>query len=88
MDWLPVVEVVSIITTIGLTLMGWWVNAQAKSQEKISDDLKCVANDLKRLEVKLPTEYARKEDINNRLDKIDSTLERLFDKLDEKADRA
>ena len=40
-----------------------------------------------KIEVDLPTNYVRKVDIDARLDKIDNVLERIFDKLDEKADK-
>jgi len=49
--------------------------------------VKSLKNDIKDIEVALPTSYVRKEDINGRFDKIDNVLERIFDKLDEKADK-
>lgn len=63
-----------------LVAIGWWC-------KEIWDSVKSLKEDIKDIEVSLPTSYVRKEDINSRLDKIDNVLERIFDKLDEKADK-
>lgn len=63
-----------------LVAIGWWC-------KEIWDSVKSLKEDIKKIEVSLPTSYVRKEDINVRLDKIDNVLERIFDKLDEKADK-
>ena len=43
--------------------------------------------DLKDLEVKLPETYAMKIDIDKRFDRIEVTLERIYEKLESKADK-
>jgi len=43
--------------------------------------------DIKAIEIDLPKHYVSKADIESRLDKIDATLERIFDKLESKADK-
>jgi hypothetical protein len=43
--------------------------------------------DIKALEIDLPKNYVSKKDIESRFDKIDATLERLFDRLENKADK-
>ena len=63
-----------------LTGIGWWCR-------EIWDSVKQLKDDLKRIEVDLPSTYVQKSDINSRLDKIDGVLERIFDKLDEKVDK-
>ena len=73
----------SIFNLIGgaiLVAVGWWC-------KEIWDSVKALAKDVKAIEVDLPTNYVRKVDIDARLDKIDNVLERIFDKLDEKADK-
>ena len=40
-----------------------------------------------RSEIDLPKSYVSKSEINTRFDKIDSILERIFDKLDSKVDK-
>ena len=61
--------------------IGWWC-------KEIWDSVKALAKDVKAIEVDLPTHYVQKVDINQRFDKIDNVLERIFDKLDEKADKS
>lgn len=60
--------------------VGWWCR-------EIWDSVKALRADVKQIEVNLPTNYVTKSEIESRLDKIDQVLERIFDKLDEKADK-
>lgn len=60
--------------------IGWWC-------KEIWGAVKDLKEDVKRIEVDLPTTYVRRKDIEIRFDKIDTVLERIFDKLDEKADK-
>jgi hypothetical protein len=57
------------------------------SLREIWDSVKSLKNGLQAIEVDLAKNYATKQDINSRLDKIDSVLERIFDRLDGKADK-
>jgi len=43
--------------------------------------------DLKDLEVKLPEVYAQKVDIDKRFDRIESILDKIWEKVDGKADK-
>lgn len=63
-----------------LAAVGWWCR-------EIWDSVKRLKEDIQKIEVDLPTNYVKKIDINGRFDKIDNVLERIFDKLDEKADK-
>lgn len=63
-----------------LAAIGWWCR-------EIWDSVKALKADIQKIEVNLPTNYVRRVDIDARLDKIDNVLERIFDKLDEKADK-
>jgi hypothetical protein len=60
--------------------VGWWCR-------EIWDSVKSLRLDIKQIEINLPTHYVRKSEVESRLDKIDQTLERIFDKLDDKADK-
>jgi hypothetical protein len=60
--------------------IGWWCR-------EIWDSVKELKEDIKDIEVNLPTNYVRKSEIESRLDRIDQVLARIFDKLDEKADK-
>lgn len=63
-----------------LVAVGWWCR-------EIWDSVKALKDDVKKIEVDLPTNYVRKTEIEYRLDKIDQVLERIFDKLDSKVDK-
>lgn len=63
-----------------LVAVGWWC-------KEIWDSVKALKEDIKAIEIDLPKNYVSKTDIENRFDKIDATLERLFDRLDLKADK-
>ena len=60
--------------------VGWWC-------KEIWDSVKTLKEDLKAIEIDLPKNYVSKADVESRFDKIDATLERLFDRLDGKADK-
>lgn len=63
-----------------LTAIGWWCR-------EIWDSVKALKEDIKKIEVEMPTSYVKKDDINARFDKIDGVLERIFDRLDNKVDK-
>ena len=63
-----------------LVAVGWWC-------KEIWDSVKTLKEDIKAIEIDLPKHYVSKADIESRLDKIDATLERIFDKLESKADK-
>lgn len=63
-----------------LVAVGWWC-------KEIWDSVKALKADIKSIEIDLPKNYVSKADIESRLDKIDATLERIFDKLENKADK-
>lgn len=70
----------NLISGALLVGVGWWCR-------EIWDSVKSLKNDVKDIEVNLPTHYVRKSEIESRLDKIDQVLERIFDKLESKADK-
>ena len=43
--------------------------------------------DMKDLEVNLPTNYVRKDDMEARFDRIEAMLDKLFDRIDNKVDK-
>lgn len=43
--------------------------------------------DVKEIEIGLPSHYVRKDDMDVRFDKIEAILNRLFEKLENKADK-
>ena len=77
MEFQPIFNLVGGAILVGV---GWWC-------KEIWDSVKSLAKDVKAIEVDLPKHYVSKADIDTRLDKIDMVLERIFDKLDAKADK-
>jgi hypothetical protein len=77
MDW-------QIFINIGagafISVIGWFA-------KNIWDALHDLKNSLHQIEIDLPTHYARKEEITARFDKLESILERIFVRLDNKADK-
>jgi hypothetical protein len=70
----------NFVAGILLVATGWWC-------KEIWDSVKTLKEDIKSIEIDLPKNYVSKKDIDSRFDKIDATLERLFDRLDAKADK-
>jgi hypothetical protein len=64
----------------GLAVIGWLCRTLWDAVERLKSDIQ-------RIEVCLPSNYSRKDDIQCRFDKIDVTLERIFIKLDAKEDK-
>ena len=63
-----------------LVAVGWWC-------KEIWNSVKSLKGDIQAIEVDLPKNYVTKKDIENRFDRIDATLERLFDRLEAKVDK-
>ena len=63
-----------------LATVGWLCRTLWDAVERLKTDIQ-------RIEVCLPSNYSRKDDIQCRFDKIDITLEKIFIKLDTKADK-
>ena len=63
-----------------LATIGWLYRTLYDAVERLKTDVKSI-------EICLPSNYSRKDDIQYRFDKIDLTLEKIFIKLDTKADK-
>jgi chaperonin cofactor prefoldin len=72
--------IINIVLGVALSVGGWFVR-------QMWDAVQNLKSDIQRIEVELPTSYVRKADLDARLDKIDDMLEKLFDKLNTKADK-
>lgn len=77
MDWQPYINmgIGAIFAAAGWLIRQIWEAVQ---------ELK---SDLKKLEVKMPVEYVRKDDLGEVVDRIYKQLDRIEGKLDSKADR-
>jgi hypothetical protein len=72
--------IINLIIGAVLSVLGWF----ARQLWDAVQDLKA---DMKQIEVDLPTHYLRKEDFETRLDRIELSLNRIFERLDHKADK-
>lgn len=63
-----------------LTAVGWFCR-------EIWDSVQQLKNDVKQIEIDLPTHYVKKDEIKDRFDRIEMLLDKLFEKLENKADK-
>ena len=63
-----------------VAVIGWFAR-------QLWDAVQSLKEDMRQIEVDLPTNYLRKDEFESRLDKIETMLERIFDKLDSKVDK-
>jgi len=73
-------SIINLIIGAILSVLGWFAR-------QLWDAVQDLKSDMKQLEVDLPTHYVRKEDLESRLDRIEASLNRIFEKLDHKADK-
>ena len=71
---------INYLIMLGAGVLGWLWKTLWNAVERLKTDLKD-------LEVKLPETYAMKIDIDKRFDRIEATLERIYEKIDSKADK-
>jgi hypothetical protein len=72
---------INIGAAASLTVIGWFARQLWDAVEKLK-------NDVKSIEIALPTNYVRKDDMECRFDRIEAMLGRVFEKLDNKADKS
>ena len=77
MDW-------QILFNLGGTAVlfsiGWWCR-------QIWDSVQQLKQDMKQIEIDLPTHYIKKDEIKERFDRIELLLDKLYEKLEQKADK-
>lgn len=72
--------VINILGGILLTGIGW-------AARELWGAVKALREDLQKIEVALPTNYVRKDEFASGIKEIKDMLERIFEKLDHKADK-
>lgn len=72
--------IINVIIGVVLSVLGWFAR-------QLWDAVQDLKRDVKQIEVDLPTHYVRKEDLDVRLDRLEAVLNRIFEKLDHKADK-
>jgi hypothetical protein len=61
--------------------IGWWARMIWESVQKLKDDLH-------EIEVELPKTYVNKNDLDKRMQHIEDMFQRIYDKLEGKADKS
>jgi predicted negative regulator of RcsB-dependent stress response len=63
-----------------LAVAGWFAR-------QLWEAVQSLKIDLHKIEVDLPISYVRKDDLDKRMDHIETMFQRIYDKLDGKADK-
>lgn len=63
-----------------IALLGWFGRTLWDAVQKLKEDIKDI-------EVDLPSTYVKKTELDNRLQKIETMLDKIFDKLESKVDK-
>jgi hypothetical protein len=72
--------IINVGLGIILTGIGWFARQIWEATQRLQDDLH-------KIEVDLPMHYVQKSDYSETMKRIEIMFERIFDKLDQKADR-
>lgn len=72
--------ILNIVLGSALAIGGWFVRQMWDAVQNLKDDLK-------RIEVDMPTNYVRKDEMASRFDRIEDLLDKLYEKLDNKVDK-
>jgi len=73
-------DVVNVVIGTLLSVLGWFAR-------QLWDAVQQLKEDMKNLEVDLPSNYVRKEYLESRFDKFEAMLNRIYDKLEHKVDK-
>ena len=65
---------------VGMTLLGW-------IGKTLWDAVAALKEDITRVEVDLPTSYVRKDELQTKLERLETMLVRIYDKLETKVDK-
>ena len=77
MDWQYLFNLVGGGFAIGI---GWWCR-------QIWDSVQTLKEDVKQIEIDLPTHYIKKDEIKERFDRIELLIDKLYEKLEQKANK-
>jgi len=73
-------SIFNVFITIVLASTGWFART-------LWDAVQNLREDLHQVELHLPNNYVKQNEINARFDKLENMLEKVFDKLDQKQDK-
>ena len=73
-------DLINLVTGSAIAVGGWFAR-------QLWDSVQALKSDLHKIEIDLPINYVRKDDLDKRMDHIESMFKRIYDKLDGKADK-
>jgi hypothetical protein len=73
-------SIINLLIGTVLAVLGWFAR-------QLWDAVQNLKSDMKDIEVSLPTHYVRKDELEARFDKLEVMLDRIFEKIDSKADK-
>jgi hypothetical protein len=71
---------INLLGGAALSVLGWFAR-------QLWDAMKELRSDLHTLEVNLPENYVKRSDLDKRMERIEDMFQRIYDKLDSKADK-
>lgn len=74
-------SIINLSVATGFAVVGWLAR-------EVWGAVKELRRDLHDLEVNLPKEYAQKIDLDRRMEHIEQMFQRIYDKLESKADKS
>jgi len=77
---LSVQDIINIGGGAFIAAIGWFARQLYESVNRLRDDVH-------QIEVDLPTNYVRRDEYNDTMKRIESIVEKIFAKLDTKADK-
>jgi hypothetical protein len=73
-------SIINIIIGTVLSVLGWFAR-------QLWDAVQGLKSDMQKIEISLPTHYVRKDELEQRFDKLEAMLDKIFEKLDHKVDK-
>jgi len=73
-------SIINIIIGTVLSVLGWFAR-------QLWDAVQSLKSDMQKIEISLPTHYVRKDELEQRFDKLEAMLDKIFEKLDHKVDK-
>lgn len=80
MQNLDVSQIIQILLMTGMAVAGWFMRILWSASQSLKDDLAS-------LRMTIPAEYVRKDDYREDVGRIYELLEKIYDKLEKKADK-
>jgi hypothetical protein len=71
---------INLALSAALAIAGWFAR-------QLWEAVKALKDDIHRIEADLPKSYVLKTDLDKRMDHIEGMFQRIYDKLDGKADK-